>query len=93
MLLALRGLRREACDAAVRAVRADRVEAQSSFGVRAEWYGSGRDGGGEGEGATAARNRRRRGARARAKEEEPEPGEDWEGEERPEEYAGLFDDP
>ena len=32
-------------------------------------------------------------ARARAKEEEPEPGEDWEGEERPEEYAGLFDDP
>ena len=51
------------------------------------------DGGGEGEGATAARNRRRRGARALAKEEEPEPGEDWEGEERPEEYAGLFDDP
>ena len=60
--------------------------------VRAGWC-SGRDGGGEGEGATAARNRRRRGARALAKEEEPEPGEDWEGEERPEEYAGLFDDP
>ena len=85
--------RAEACDAAVRAVRLDEVEAQSSFLVRAGWYGSGRDGGGEGEGATAARNRRRRGARARAKEEEPEPGEDWEGEERPEEYAGLFDDP
>ena len=85
--------RAEACDAAVRAVRADRVEARSSFLVRAGWYGSGRDGGGEGAGATAARNRRRRGARARAKEEEPEPGEDWEGEERPEEYAGLFDDP
>ena len=34
-----------------------------------------------------------RGARALAKEEEREPGEDWEGEERPEEYAGLFDDP
>jgi len=32
-------------------------------------------------------------ARAQEKEEEPEPGEDWEGEERPEEYAGLFDDP
>ena len=85
--------RAEACDAAVRAVRLDEVEAQSSFLVRAGWYGSGRDGGGEGAGATAARNRRRRGARARAKEEEPEPGEDWEGEERPEEYAGLFDDP
>ena len=85
--------RAEACDAAVRAVRVDEVEAQSSFLVRAGWYGSGRDGGGEGAGATAARNRRRRGARARAKEEEPEPGEDWEGEERPEEYAGLFDDP
>ena len=81
------------CHAAVRAVEADEVEARSSFLVRAGWYGSGRDGGGEGAGATAARNRRRRGARARAKEEEPEPGEDWEGEERPEEYAGLFDDP
>ncbi|EOD20921.1 hypothetical protein EMIHUDRAFT_207945 [Emiliania huxleyi CCMP1516] len=42
--------RAEACDAAVRAVRLDEVEAQSSFL-------------------------------------------DWEGEERPEEYAGLFDDP
>ena len=83
--------RAEACDAAVRAVRVDEVEAQSSFLVRAGWYGSGSRG--EGAGATAARNRRRRGARARAKEEEPEPGEDWEGEERPEEYAGLFDDP
>ena len=64
-------------------------EAQASFLLRAGWHRSGcLCGGGEG-----ARNRRRRGARARAKEEEPEPGEDWEGEERPEEYAGLFDDP
>ena len=66
--------RAEACDAAVRAVRLDEVEAQSSFLVRAGWYGSGRDGGGEGAGATAARNRRRRGATARAQEGARGPG-------------------